>query len=138
MKNYTVLAVVVALCSWFGPAGAFAQHTLQFNQVKLVSTVETVPTGKVWKIESMLPSSRLTTYFCTNTSSCGYAQTQHIILVNGTSVYMASSDVSGEYAGYATSALTLNTTIWLPEGTTLAAGTGVYSISVIEFNLIAP
>jgi hypothetical protein len=31
----------------------FAQNNLQFNQVKLVgSTSETVPTGKVWKIES--------------------------------------------------------------------------------------
>ena len=30
-----------------------AQNNLQFNQVKLVgSTAETVPAGKVWKIES--------------------------------------------------------------------------------------
>jgi len=31
-----------------------AQGNLQFNQVKLVTTLETVPAGKVWKVESAL------------------------------------------------------------------------------------
>lgn len=31
-----------------------AQGTLQFNQVKLVTTQETVPAGKVWKVESAM------------------------------------------------------------------------------------
>lgn len=29
-----------------------AQGNLQFNQVKLVSTIETVPIAKIWKVES--------------------------------------------------------------------------------------
>jgi hypothetical protein len=31
-----------------------AQGNLQFNQVKLVTNTETVPVGKVWKIESVI------------------------------------------------------------------------------------
>ena len=31
-----------------------AQGNLQFNQVKLVTALETVPVGKVWKVESAL------------------------------------------------------------------------------------
>ena len=31
-----------------------AQGNLQFNQVKLVTTLETVPAGKVWKVESVI------------------------------------------------------------------------------------
>ncbi len=30
----------------------FAQGTLQFNKVKIVTSLETVPTNKVWKIEN--------------------------------------------------------------------------------------
>jgi hypothetical protein len=33
---------------------AYAQGNLQFNQVKLVTALETVPAGKVWKIESVI------------------------------------------------------------------------------------
>jgi hypothetical protein len=32
---------------------AKSQGNLQFNKVKLVSTVETVPAGKVWKVEGL-------------------------------------------------------------------------------------
>jgi hypothetical protein len=138
MKKPGLIALCIVVLTLYFHAGVLAQHTLQFNQVKLVGTVETVPTDKVWKIESMLPSSRLTTYYCSSSTSCSYSQTQHIILVNGTNVFMASADAAGSAYGVTTNALMLNTTIWLPAGTTLAAGTGVFKISVIEFNIIAP
>ncbi|NBN99205.1 MAG: hypothetical protein EBV19_08240, partial [Flavobacteriia bacterium] len=34
--------------------GFLAQGNLQFNQVKLVTNQETVPVGKVWKVESVI------------------------------------------------------------------------------------
>lgn len=34
-----------------------SQQTLEFNQVKFVTTQETVPANKVWKVESVLPNS---------------------------------------------------------------------------------
>ena len=39
---------------------ACAQGNLQFNQVQLVTSLETVPVGKVWKIESVIYNIALT------------------------------------------------------------------------------
>jgi hypothetical protein len=33
----------------------FAQGTLQFSQVKLVSSSETVPSGRIWKATGIVP-----------------------------------------------------------------------------------
>lgn len=53
--------------------GAFAQGTLQFNQVKLVTAQETVPAGKVWKVESALlgltQGIRVSPWFRVNTDT---------------------------------------------------------------------
>lgn len=113
-------------------------YTLQYNQTKLVGSVETVPAGKTWKITGILPSTRLSSAYCSGSTSCGYTQTEQIILVNGNNVWMASSDARGSSYGYVATAIINTSDIWLPEGTTLAAGTGVYRVSVLEFNMIAP
>jgi hypothetical protein len=120
------------------PLLASGQYTLQFNQAKLVGSLETVPAGKVWKVEGFMPSMRLSSAVCTGSTSCISSSTESIILVNSTSVYMASSNSYGSTYGYNSTAAVNNSVYWLPEGTTLAAGTGVYRISVIEFNLITP
>lgn len=46
--------VLIAIC--FFSLQLSAQGNLQFNQVKMISTSETVPVGKVWKIESAVLS----------------------------------------------------------------------------------
>jgi hypothetical protein len=113
-------------------------YTLQFNQAKLVGTVETVPSGKVWKVEGFLPSTRLTTAVCTGSTSCTSSSTENTIIVDGTTVYLASSNASGHTYGYNSVAAVMNNVFWLPAGTTLAAGTGVFRVSVLEFNLATP
>lgn len=123
---------------------AFAMHaqgTLQFNQVKLVTTSQTVPTGKVWKVESVIASSDLG---INNTGTTETKSTQITIggntcYINQTSTWVGSSN-SGSNAnprpyGMAASEITA-LPIWLPAGTTLAAGTNTQAISVIEFNII--
>ena len=52
---------------------AFAQGNLQFNQVKLVTALETVPAGKVWKIESVIYNipSEMSSYQTSGSLSCG-------------------------------------------------------------------
>jgi hypothetical protein len=114
----------------FYSISSFAQGNLEFNQVKLVgSTTETVPAGKIWKIESALSSSSLSI-------STGTTSTQNVttnIVINGTNVVVKSSWGSS----YASSALeTTDLPIWLPAGTTLQAGNNVFRISVIEFNIV--
>jgi len=46
-----LFALILALLSFVG----FGQYNLQLNQVVLVSnTLQTVPAGKVWKVESYM------------------------------------------------------------------------------------
>ncbi len=104
-----------------------AQFTLQYNRTLLVNSSQTVPSGKVWKVESALISSSLGISVGTSSAQSNTSA----ILINGGSVFFASTWGSSS----ATSAVTLTTfPIWLPAGTTLAPSTNVSNISVIEFN----
>lgn len=106
---------ILILFSLFTFSIAFAQsgYNLEFSQVKLIgSTTETVPSGKVWKITSVLASGATIRY----------------ININGTSVNMGHSQYGSDISNFP---------IWLPEGSTLAAGANVYKISLVEFNLIS-
>lgn len=114
----------------------FSQGNLQFNQVKLVSSVETVPAGKVWKIENILPGVRPTT------TSWGNSTLDFIININNQTVYYLSSESKGNLYGNGQTGISSisvgigNSPIWLPAGSTLSAGTNVLSVNVLEFNLV--
>ena len=137
MKNI-LLILAIAISS-----ASFAQGNLQFNQVKLVTTVETVPAGKVWKVESATFQGGAP--ICVGAgpnSGCG---SQNIIytsyqasmsyLINGASGYIAHGTYGGTAAN-ASSNVIDPFPIWLPAGTTLAAGTNMMHLSVIEFNVV--
>ena len=113
----------------------FSQGNLQFNQVKLVSTVETVPVGKLWKIESILYSTPIVANG--NATIAFSVSSDASILINGTSAVTRSSrGVNSSQGGgyYAVWDITLP--IWLPAGSTIGSSAGVNSISIIEFNII--
>ena len=122
-----------------------AQGTLEFNQVKLVtSSEETVPGNKVWKIESVLGNSTTTSGFATNVTPT--IPPDHLIHVAENAIAVAAQlELGGGGAYYSESSnrnswftkeLCTTLPIWLPEGTTLRAGSNVTLISVIEFNII--
>jgi len=117
---------------------ANAQGNLQFNQVKLVTSIETVPLGKVWKIESVIYNIAPTaTGYQSGAGSC-----------NSTSYESTAIEVAGiptkvgqgtQPASYSNLVYTHSYTIlplWIPAGTTLSGGTCLNKISVIEFNII--
>jgi hypothetical protein len=113
---------------------AKSQGTLQFSQIKLVSSSETVPLGRVWKATGILPFQQ---------TSWPGSPVFYNISVNGN-----LSTVGHEAYGRATNGSSLGTgsyssaivapvfPLWLPSGTSLAAGANVRAISVIEFNII--
>jgi len=113
-----------------------AQGNLQFNQVKLVSVAETVPVGKVWKVENILPSVRPTTTSWSNSTL------DFTILVNGQTVYYLSAESKGSLIGNGLTGITSmaagigGSPLWLPAGTSLAVGQNILSINVVEFNII--
>ena len=118
-----LLMICLMLNSFFG----ISQGNLEFNQVKLVSTIETVPVGKLWKIESITYALG-TPYFGNSTSAI-----QYYIQINSISqcVFTCTWSYNGPGVVWEQSY-----PIWLPSGTTLSASTGVNLISVIEFNLV--
>jgi hypothetical protein len=128
-RIFSLLFLVFSISTW-------SQGNLQFNQVKLVSSQETVPAGKVWKIENILPSVRPTT------TSWGNATVDFTILINNQTVYYLSSESKGSLYGNGQTGISSitagigNSPLWIPAGTLLSAGTNVFSISVIEFNII--
>ena len=126
MRTLLLFAFVVSLFSLVKTSQA---QTLQFSQVLLVTSSQTVPANKVWKVESYTPSSVYGVHQ-------GSPQT-HAILVNSLSriVGMVAGGSSGY--NYAHSAYSFNSfPMWLPAGTTLAVSTGVSQLSVIEFTVV--
>lgn len=130
-KNTTMKKSIVILL-FFIALGAKAQGNLQFNQVKLVTTIETVPVGKVWKVESASYNggSAINIGQIQTANSAGtYTVSSFIVFkINGQNNYLPVVGLSGVSA--------LNSfPIWIPSGTTLEASTNTNFLSVIEFNI---
>ena len=110
-----------------GLAFTAQSQSLQFSQVLLVSSLDTVPQGKIWKVTNILPTLDVS----------GSSEIQ----VNGNDIVVAFSlclngqtSSSGSFGNNHNYYNGLQGPYWLPEGTTLQAGTNVQYISVIEFN----
>ena len=109
----------------------FAQGNLQFNQVKLVTVQETIPVGKVWKVTGILPSSGFR-----YTSSSSTPPYEYGLLVNGIQRIIGHGSYVNGYYSSGFTAQSFGGDLWLPGGTTLAAGSNVGEISIIEFNIV--
>ena len=132
MRIILILFLVCSTCF------LFAQGNLQFNQVKLVTALETVPAGKVWKVESVIYNipQNATTYQ-TGSGACGpnYYENSAIV-VDGTPTKVGQGTTA---LGYSSGNYTHSYTvlpIWLPAGATLSGGTCLNKISIIEFNIV--
>ena len=122
---------LIVIASLFSVVSMVAQGNLQFNQVKLVSTVETVPVGKVWKVTGILPSSGFR-----YTSSSSTPPYEYGLLVNGIQRIIGHGSYVNGYYSSGFTAQSFGGDLWLPGGTTLAAGSNVGEISIIEFNIV--
>jgi hypothetical protein len=118
----------------FALGGLAWGQTLQFSQVLLVSSnTQTVPAGKVWKVENILASSSLV--------ASGNQTVNFSITVDNSQVFVAgaNSQVNVYNQGVQSMSSTSNQLvqpIWLPAGSTLAAGQNVFRVSVIEFTVL--
>jgi hypothetical protein len=115
-------------------------QTLSYSRVILVeSAVQTVPAGHVWKVERAVSQS------ANQVNTAGWASVPtptatFTIQINGISINISEVNAStlapfntGQ-PSYTTTSIDQNTfPLWLPPGTTLAAGNNVRYISVIEF-----
>lgn len=106
-------------------------QSLQFSQVLLITTTQTVPANKVWKVESYTPSAVYAIH-------SGTPQT-HAILVNNLSrIVGMSAGFNGNFNSNSVhDAYSFKSfPMWLPSNTTLAVSTGVGQLSVVEFTVV--
>src|SRR6478735_10522863 len=76
---------------------SLAQNTLEFSRVLLVTSSQTVPDGKVWKIESVLsPEVR----YPSSTSNTSFPSNSKIIVVNGANIAIYEEFVNGVGLGF--------------------------------------
>jgi len=117
---------------------ASAQGNLQFNQVKLVTSLETVPLGKVWKIESVIYNIPLTAQGYQNTNgSCNSTSSESTgIEIAGVPTKVGQGTQAASYSSLTYTHSYTILPLWIPAGTTLSGGTCLNKISVIEFNII--
>ncbi len=117
---------------------ANAQGNLQFNQVKLVTSLETVPLGKVWKIESVIYNIPLTAQGYQNTNvSCNSTSSESTgIEIAGVPTKVGQGTQAASYSSLTYTHSYTILPLWIPAGTTLSGGTCLNKISVIEFNII--
>ena len=121
------IIITLSICLAF-VLNSNAQSQLTFNQVLLVpltSQGDTVPQGKVWKVESALfyqamstQSTSMYTFFKVDSENISVAGV------------MNSSTTGSAYA-YAPNIFP----IWLPEGTIVSEGNTSMKLSIIEFNI---
>jgi len=131
------LAFFVFLCftlTWF----AKAQGNLQFNQVKLVTSIETVPVGKVWKVESVIYNIPQTASgYQTANGSCNYTSYESTAIeIAGVPTKVGQGTQPAAYSNLAYTHSYTILPVWLPAGTTLSGGTCLNKVSVMEFNII--
>lgn len=131
-----LLSCAVLLCS----AALHGQQVLAYSQTLLVTSSSgtlTVPAGRVWKLQNVLYSSSLPDPVCTGSTTCtSMVPHNDAIVVNGTTTNIRSMRSRGTASGGSGTTTVVweqSFPIWLTSGNTLATGTGVLGISVIEF-----
>ncbi|MBM3164660.1 MAG: hypothetical protein FJZ80_04280 [Bacteroidetes bacterium] len=118
--------------------GFLAQGNLQFNQVKLVTNQETVPIGKVWKVESVIYNivPTATGYQSTAGSCNSVCYESTAIEVAGVPTKVGQGTQPASYSNLVYTHTYTMLPLWLPAGATLSGGTCLNKVSVIEFNII--
>ncbi len=112
----------------------FAQGNLQFNQIVIVSDqVQTVPTGKVWKVESY-QQQQVGVNFSGPTTACTDLNRPRPYHIDG----ITYNDLKG--TGYGSGSMPYmaqnSFPIWLKAGQTLKTSCPGDFLSVIEFNIV--
>ena len=133
------MKLVICLISFFLSFGYNAQGNLQFNQVKLVTGLETVPAGKVWKIESVIYNipSEMSSYQTSGSLSCGVNTFWNFAIeVAGVPTKTGQGVGSLQLSNISYTQGYTELPIWLPGGATLSGGPCLNKVSILEFNII--
>ena len=118
-----IIFITLLFC---GLAFSAQSQSLTYSKVILLTSLDTVPQGKVWKVTSFLPdNSWVSVSYPTSNGALD-------VLINGAVAKISyySHDAS---AGGGSLQEKVPFPIWLPAGTTLEPSTNCGSLSIIEF-----
>lgn len=116
-----------------------AQGSLQFNQVKLVTSLETVPANKVWKVVSVIydiPTTSSGDLSSTSSSCSSNRYYSRAVVINGVNTKTGLGMHTASYSNLSYAHGYTELPLWLPAGATLSGGPCNNQISVIEFNVV--
>jgi len=117
--------ILLLLISIIYANASIAQKSLKFIQAKLVTTIQTVPAGKVWKAVGVYTDQ-------TSFGNHSDANTP-AILVNGVKNYYVIPMPRGTgFFSYAPAGFP----VWFPAGTSLAVSNKIKYINVLEFEIV--
>ena len=118
-----LLFITLLFC---GLAFSAQSQSLTYNKVILLTALDTVPQGKVWKVVSYLPSGQ---WINAGTGTTGSLD----ILINSVEYKISQYKMAYVGNGGHGEKETVPFPIWLPAGTTLEPSTNCGSLSIIEF-----
>jgi len=127
-KTYLLFILHLFVC------GAFAQGNLQFNQIVIVGAADqTVPAGKVWKVESYQQQQvSISTNF--PTTGCADLSRPRPYYIDNVPFYNIETAGNGN-SSYSSIAKN-NFPIWLKTSQTVRTSCAGDFISIIEFNSV--
>ena len=99
------------------------------------NTIQTVPAGKVWKVESYMQAGIAAPDMIEVGTACAYSDRHHPMIVNGQTYYLINGSPGHGSSGTFLAVGNL-LPLWLPAGATIRTACAKDVLSVIEFNLV--
>ncbi len=118
-----IIFITLLFC---GLAFSAQSQSLTYSKVILLTALDTVPEGKVWKVVSYLPSGQ---WINAGNNATGSLD----ILINSVQYKISQYKMAHVSNGPFGEKETVPFPIWLPAGTTVAPSTNCGSLSIIEF-----
>lgn len=114
---------------------SYSQQQLEFNEVKIVSNLETVPAGKAWKIISVLVPKVSYLEMAEQTGgSCGCGSSGSFASRFYETAYWPNPSANNVIIDGEEFNLNQGTELWIPEGSTLS---GIASTSPVQASVPA-
>ena len=113
----------------------FSQGNLQFNQViRVNNTAQTVPSGKVWKVETYMQSNTYSSEYI-EYPSCNFSDRQHPFLINSKPYYQINGSPGHGSSGIMMAVGNLFP-LWLKAGEIVQTTCPDNFLSIIEYNIV--
>ncbi len=130
-----MIKVFLLFVCFFIQFNSFSQGNLQFNQViRVNTTAQTVPSGKVWKVETYMQSNTYISEYI-EYPNCNFPDRQHPFLINSKPYYQINGSPGHGSSGIMMAVGNLFP-LWLKAGEIVQTTCPDNFLSIIEYNIV--